>query len=308
LEILDAQIHDARPWHEWSHWKTPLDTETRERILCELSIAGMDAVGVDAAVLSPRGPEGKGWGRRAATEYPDRFVIQKTVDPAAENIEELVRRAIDEPGVLALRATLNDLQHGGTAELDGGRFDRLFRALEPTEIPLFCFMWGDVRALGPVAVRYPGIRFIVDHLGLVQGPIRDLPSEPFEQLPDLLELARYPNVAVKLCGANVMSAVPYPHLDLWPHLHRVLDAFGVERVMWGSDYTRMRMYRGDAGWAAWYSECVGYLRETTELSEDEKAQILGRTVRTWLRWPSSGDLSRPAYRVKFTEEPKAGAS
>jgi hypothetical protein len=136
---------------------------------------------------------------------------------------------------------------------------------------------------------------ILDHLGLAQPPSdsRDLP--PFRRLSELLEVARYPNVAVKLCGAAALSEAPYPFDDLWPSLHRIVDAFTPQRLMWGSDISRfmgrvgfvVRRVRGAEGeypGRHTYAEALFHLRETGELSADDKACILGRTAQTLLRW------------------------
>jgi hypothetical protein len=63
--------------------------------------------------------------------------------------------------------------------------------------------------------------------------------------------------------------------------------------MWGSDYTRMRwvpMTNGDLaprGQWKYYSDCLTYLRDTGEISEADKEEILGGTLRQVLRWPSN---------------------
>ena len=48
-------------------------------------------------------------------------------------------------------------------------------------------------------------------------------------LPNLLALARYPNVAVKATGVPGSTREPYPYRNLHPYLRRVNDAFGPER-------------------------------------------------------------------------------
>ena len=61
------------------------------------------------------------------------------------------------------------------------------------------------------------------------------------QLDAVVDLAQYPNLALKWCHAPArLSGEPYPHRDVLPHLRRVIDAYGVEHVMWASDYTQSR--------------------------------------------------------------------
>jgi predicted TIM-barrel fold metal-dependent hydrolase len=123
------------------------------------------------------------------------------------------------------------------------------------------------------------------------SPPRD---DPWDRLPGLLGLAKYPNVHVKFSGAPVLSREPFPHKDVWPYLHQVVNAFTPARLLWGSDFTRLRwipqyLGGGTAPRDQWrlYSDSVSYLRDTTELSQSDKEQIFGGTIRRVLRWPKA---------------------
>ena len=54
----------------------------------------------------------------------------------------------------------------------------------------------------------------------------------------LLALARRPNAAIKISGVCTMSREPFPYPDIWDPLARVFDAWGFERCLWGTDWTR----------------------------------------------------------------------
>ena len=114
--------------------------------------------------------------------------------------------------------------------------------------------------------------------------------DPWDKLPGVLGLAKYPNVHVKFSGAPLLSREPYPHTDLWPNLHKIIDAFTPDRLMWGTDFTRMRWKPGSTDLAPrerWrlYSDCLNYLRDTNELSASDKEKLFGTTIRRVLRWP-----------------------
>ncbi|GAA3601220.1 hypothetical protein GCM10022223_16110 [Kineosporia mesophila] len=53
---------------------------------------------------------------------------------------------------------------------------------------------------------------------------------------DLLVLA---NVSVKVSGIRTLSRCPDHYPGLWPHLERVLEAFGADRCLWGTDHLRV---------------------------------------------------------------------
>jgi L-fuconolactonase len=111
----------------------------------------------------------------------------------------------------------------------------------------------------------------VTHLGL---PPDGDPT--WSALPELLSLAVYPNVAVKATGVPVHSAEGYPFPDVWLPLHRVIDRFGIDRIMWGTDWTRITAFG--------YSDGVRYITETSELSLKEKEAILGKNLKTIMQW------------------------
>jgi len=177
-------------------------------------------------------------------------------------------------------------------EFHAGKFERLYAAAEKYDLPLFFSTHGHADVLASVARAHPGLTMIIDHLGVSQSPVSPPRAEPWDRLPGLLSLSRFPNVHVKFSGAPVLSREPYPHHDVWPYLHQVVDAFGPARLMWGSDFTRLRwipVTGGLAPRAQWhsYSDSVGYLRDTTELSSSDKELIFGGTIRRVLRWPAA---------------------
>jgi L-fuconolactonase len=144
-------------------------------------------------------------------------------------------------------------------------------------IPLAIYPTGTLATVEEAARRFPELQLVVDHLGLVQRPVAAPGSDPFAQLPELLALAPYPNVAVKLSGVTTLSWQPFPFAEVWPHVHRVLEAFGPERVMWGSDTTRTEG-------VVTYADGVRWLTDAGELGDAELALVLGQTLRRVFRW------------------------
>ena len=81
-----------------------------------------------------------------------------------------------------------------------------------------------------------GCSLLFSHLGL-PGRHDQVPSPAAarERLAPLLALAGRPNVAVKLSGAYAVA--PYPHAAAQPFVDLLLDAYGPERLLWGSDFS-----------------------------------------------------------------------
>src|SRR5262249_61962340 len=70
-----------------------------------------------------------------------------------------------------------------------------------------------------IARRHPNLKLILDHLGRPRGDAS--PSERWANLPDVLALAKYPNVAMKATGAPSYSDRPYPFRDIHDNLPRL---------------------------------------------------------------------------------------
>ncbi|MGW6602552.1 amidohydrolase family protein [Streptomyces sp. NPDC055036] len=126
----------------------------------------------------------------------------------------------------------------------------------------------------PAAVKaaelLPGLTFVLDHLGkpLIAGGT----TEPWAGLVG--ELAARPNTVCKLSGMVTEAA-----WDSWtaeglrPYADTVLDAFGPERLMFGSDWPVCRL-------AATYGEVLDAARTVTDgLSEDERDAVFRETAR-----------------------------
>jgi L-fuconolactonase len=81
-----------------------------------------------------------------------------------------------------------------------------------------------------------GCSLLFSHLGL-PGPHDQVPSATAarERLAPLLALAGCPNVSVKVSGAYAVAA--HPHAAAQPFVDVLLDAFGPERLLWGSDFS-----------------------------------------------------------------------
>jgi predicted TIM-barrel fold metal-dependent hydrolase len=194
--------------------------------------------------------------------------------------------------MLAVRASaVNWATRQASDEFRSGGLEPLFAAAEKHRLPLFLFASGICPLVVPVAERHPDLTLIIDHNGLPSPPPMKLDDDPWVQLPEVLDLARFSNVAVKLTAPNALSKKPYPHDDIWPHVNKLLQAFGPERLVWASDFTRLRMAPGTTErgsrdqWAALYSDSVNALRDTPEVSEKDKELLFGGTLRSLLRWP-----------------------
>lgn len=96
------------------------------------------------------------------------------------------------------------------------------------------------RAWPPVLEQHPDLRVVVSHLGLPPA-VAQAPDavDAAVALKTVLALAKYPGPRVKLSGfyALTQPGYDYPHRAAWPYVLALMQAFGVPRLLWGSDYS-----------------------------------------------------------------------
>ena len=282
MEIIDAQVHEPMPTAPW-----PLDDASRTLLSVELAREALDCVGVDAALLQATVP----FCQAALQRYPARFAGCPMAEPpagvsAAEHLAELKRT----PGILAVRTVVRTFTDGSfMPAFTAGAYEPIYAAARTVGLPVFMQAAGHLPEICALIERHADVLFILDHCGLNQQPSL-IAADPWADIPDVVAMARYPNVALKMSGAITLARTPYPFPDVWPALLKLVTAFGPERLMWGSDFTRMRYaprttVRGPrSGWFGTYANALHYVRDTHELSASDKTQILGGTIKRLLNW------------------------
>jgi len=241
------------------------------------SIEAMAAVKVDRAILvSPTlyGFDPK-FALKAAADHPGKFGVIAVFDPSAPNLTDLVSGWRKNPHALGLRIVV--MSDSDSARLKDGLYNALLGEAEKSAVPICIFPPRYLEEIAWIPKAYPKLSLIIDHLGFPQPPMLKPYPDPFERLPTLLSFAAFDNVSVKLTGVPTLSRQPFPYPDVWKPLHAIIDAFGLTRVMWGSDWTRVASVLS-------YAQGIDYVRGTNELSSSDKEHILGKTAERVFRW------------------------
>jgi predicted TIM-barrel fold metal-dependent hydrolase len=162
---------------------------------------------------------------RALDEHPGRFTGIGFLDPRAADVADRVARLASR-GFAGVRLDpLGD--HGGWLDPSGAALAWEAAAREGLLIELLIGP-GQLPRLVPILDRWPAPTVVIEHMGLWGGtPPRDVAP--------LVALARHEQVVVKISALASLSAEPPPHVDLRPLVADVIEAFGHERVCWGSD-------------------------------------------------------------------------
>jgi L-fuconolactonase len=155
--------------------------------------------------------------------------------------------------------------------------NRVLAAAARYSLPVNLLCWGRLDQAKGLIARNFSTTIVIDHLGLPQPFEPPVPAQPWAELPKVLELAAYGNVNIKISGACTLSDEPFPYRDIWDPLARIFDAFGLNRCMWGTDWTRAVAFLT-------YREGVDAFRFTDQLSETEKATLMGATLSEVYKW------------------------
>ena len=273
--IVDAQVHiwgantPERPWpaRHKAHRDVPID---KDELLRE-----MNAAGVDRAVIVPPSWEGErnDIALAAAKAHPDRFAVMGRLDPEAPGARSMIASWRKQPGMLGLRFTFHRPLLQPT--LTEGRVDWLWPEAAKADVPIMMLVPHSLSHLvDGIAERHPGLRLVMDHLGLNQG--KD--EEAFAEFDKFIALAKRPNIAVKVSCLPFFTADQYPFRKLHPYIRKVYDAFGPKRMFWGSDLSRLPCS---------YRQCVTlFTEEIPWLTAEDKDWIMGRGLCEWLGWTS----------------------
>ena len=241
-------------------------------------VAAMDAVGVDGALLiSPFSMYryDASYALEVYAKHPGRFGLIKPFDPQSESVSDEIAEWAGTKGVVGARVMLT----AQPFEADDPGLDRIFAAGGHAGIPVNAMCSGKLALLRELARRHPETQVVVDHVRLVQPFDPPAPPEPFADLANVLSLAELDNVAIKISGACTLSHRPFPYPDIWEPLGKVFDAFGFDRCLWGTDWTRaIRLLT--------YEQGVETFRVTDHLSDSERSALMGGTLAKIYSWSS----------------------
>jgi L-fuconolactonase len=272
---IDAQVHAYERDHPGRPWRAVLHGPPE--VTGDDMVKAMDAVGVDGALLvSPFTMYGfdASYALEVHKKHPSRFALIKPVDPSDPKVADTIADWAATPGTVAIRIMMN---RGVSEDPADPGIARVLTAAAKHGLPVNLLAWGRLDQARQMAALHPKTRLVIDHLGLQQPFEPPPPDQPFADLPKLLALAPHDNVAVKISGACTLSHQPFPYKDIWDPLFRIFDAFGFDRCMWGTDWTR-------AVALLTYKEGVEAFRVTDRLSPSDRAALMGGTLARIYDW------------------------
>ncbi|MCC6585786.1 MAG: amidohydrolase [Bryobacterales bacterium] len=155
-------------------------------------------------------------------------------------------------------------------QLDDASVRRMWRAAAELGIVVNVLINRENAAgLGKLLGEFPTLRVVLDHsMNIKAGP--DMKAI----VNDVLRLARFKNLRAKLTFIPTGSTTGYPCADMHEACLEVIQAYGAERCVWGSDFPCEL-------WCpkVTYQEHLRIFQKDLPLKEDQRAQILGGTAK-----------------------------
>ncbi len=234
----------------------------------------MDAAGVDRALTITAGFYG--WDNRYSLDQlegnEDWLAVGVLIDPASDAAPAELERAVRQ-GACGLRIQRHLFYH---ASLDDPISTPLWAKAADLDLTV------DINAIheeyGSVENRvrqFPDTRFILDHCGYVSGTLRPAGNN----VAPVLAMARYSNVYVKLTFLPLASQASYPFNDVHWMVRELVDAFGPERCLFGTNFPS-EQYSPAAG----MGQILSLFTDEINLSDEERSWILGGTAARLWRW------------------------
>jgi predicted TIM-barrel fold metal-dependent hydrolase len=255
---VDAHGHvwTAPDEHEWVTESRPAGTRG---LVYPLDAFREDCAktGADRAVLvaTPHHGPGSPYVRECVAAHDDLAGVV-TMDHAAPGAGERAATLLEAPGVVGVRFAGSDVTDVP---------ESVWTALAARAAQAQVLTTADhLPAVERIADAHPDVTFVLDHLGAREGPAAG--GEAYGRLG---RIASHENVYVKLTSAP--SDERFPHPDVHDHVRRLLEWFGPDRLLWGSDY--VYRFRSVTPW-----QTREWLDRVPALSRADRRTVTERTA------------------------------
>jgi predicted TIM-barrel fold metal-dependent hydrolase len=276
--VIDSHMHvwsDDPVRFPFAHPYEPKFTPPKIAASVQLLVEEMDRHGVTHCVLVQTIYHG--WDNRylahALKAHPKRFRGQGLIDPTDPQVAKNLETAVREHGLAGVR--FSPMYYQGKDEwLNARATDAVWEKAEQLGAVFNFFIASEqLPKLEDMVRRHPRVKVVVDHLGRVDLSAKD----PDPEIKKLLALARYPNVWVKVSELSIISpSKQYPYRDTFALVKRVYDAFGADRLLWGTGFPGATRAQADRPTLA--QELALIRREIPFFTTEDRAKILGRNA------------------------------
>ena len=206
----------------------PTSDATAEMLLAETGPAGVDHV-----VLVQ--PSTYGWDNRyladSIARYPQQLAGVCLVNPLDDKAPEQLEYWVTERNFHGVR--LHAVRPDSARWFTTSQTDRIWRKAADLGIPI-CILMDLAHApmLEEMVTRFPQVDVVIDHMGRIDVA----EQSPYPSFSRLLKLADHPRTYAKVSGMLHYSSDAYPFADTHPFFLMARNAWGPQRLMWGTDW------------------------------------------------------------------------
>jgi L-fuconolactonase len=254
MVLIDTHCH-ASP-----HWYEPVES----------LLAQMDRYGVEKALLVQlNGQYNNAYQAECVAHHPDRLASVVLVDATQADAPHQLARLVEQ-GAKGVRL-------GATVRSPGEDSLAIWRKAQELGLPVSCsgtpqhFAADDFAQL---VEAVPDLPIVIEHMASLKAAGGQLPDAGL--IDRIFSLVRYPNLYMKIHGLGEICTRNLPVTEPFPFdrtgialLRRAYDAFGAERLMWGSDFPPVSGREG-------YGNALRLtMAELADLSPEEHALVFG---------------------------------
>ena len=250
----------------------------------------MDASGIDKTVLIDMGGtqiDQHRYVTHCVQKWPDRFTATGLVDGNDPDTPSRLKELVEATGIEGIR--IGDIGDPSTVRAQDLKAYPLFQCADELGININIYTGSaNIAGVEMLAEVFPNLNISLDHLGVMPStpstvdrwgrPRFDDEPLPPATYPRILDMARFPNVYIKVSGEYAFSKKPWPYEDMKPMVEQIYQAYGPDRMMWCTD-------------SPWILEEPGYQKlvdlpdlHLPSISKSEKDKIMGGTaLKIWFK-------------------------
>ncbi len=270
IKIVDPHVHvwvndPAYPWPA-ENTNPPKEDATAETLLDLMAANGIS----NTVIVHPMAYR---WDCRyvgdVMKKYPDKFQGVCRVNPEATDAADELSKWTEEWGFKGVRLSPSTNESGDWIN-NNDLMDPIWDRAEQLKVPMLILTkTARLPDVQKHIEKHPDMDVVIDHMA-------DCDPTNIEERQKLLALAKFPRVYCKISHTWSISTEPYPYRDTWDQVKAVYDAFGPNRIMWGTDWPVSKP-------KIEYRKTLTLVRDEMDFFNDEDLEwILGKTIeRLW---------------------------
>lgn len=262
--VVDTHAHYWRPPTTATFQTAPTDVPIEPGAFAAL----MDLAGVSRLLQVTRFfDENDDYSLAGVAAHPDRFRVLGKYDESLLKDPASLSSWSKRFGIVGLRVFTHPTDE---SLFSAGAID-FWRTIESIRLPVSVYAPGYLADIRALAASFPGIPIVLDHAGLTVFE-RTPPERRFDEWDEMIAMAELPNVFAKASALPeaTLESFPYPHAQ--DRLRSIVEAYGADRVMWGSNFT-------PAASVGSYEQLAEFARlGVAPLPESDRREVLSGTA------------------------------